>query len=75
MTNSGEVKESFLTKGTWLMGILCVITFLATITTGQNVFDNAWLIFWYEATFVGGFLVYRGTKGNLGPLRLRCQSD
>lgn len=68
MKDSGEKRETFFNQGAWLMGILCVITFLATVTTGQNVFDNAWLIFWYEATFVGGFLVYRGTKGNFGPL-------
>ncbi|MDZ8119378.1 O-antigen ligase family protein [Pontiella agarivorans] len=50
------------------MGLLCVLTFLATITTGQNVFDNAWLIFWYEAIFVSGFLIYRGSQGRFGNL-------
>lgn len=55
--------ESRFLKGDWLFSLLCLVTFLATITTGRNVFDNAWLIFGYEAVFVIGFLVWKVAKG------------
>jgi hypothetical protein len=60
--------ESLFYRGGWLFGLLCLVTFLATMTTGQNVFDNAWLIFGYEALFVVGFLVWKAVRGTSGPL-------
>jgi hypothetical protein len=69
MNESVGSKESWLSRGHWVLGLLCVFTFLATVTTGQNVFDNAWLIFWYEAVFVAGFLVFQRVQGeSAGPL-------
>ena len=50
-------ERGFFLKGHWLFAVLCLVTFLAAITTGHNVFKNAWLIFGYEAIFVVGFLV------------------
>lgn len=44
----------------WLYGLLCLVTFLTAVTTGHNVFNNAWLIFGYEALFVVGFISSRG---------------
>ena len=63
-------REGFFSGGRWLFTLLCLVVFLAAITTGHNVFRNAWLIFWYEALFVVGFLVFRvsgGLSGNLFP--------
>jgi hypothetical protein len=63
MSDVDEEKPSWFTSGSWLLGLLCFVTFLATITTGQEVFDNAWMIFRYEAVFVGAFIAFRLTKG------------
>ncbi len=61
-------KEGFFSGGRWLFLLLCVVVFLTAITTGHNVFSNAWLIFWYEALFVVGFLISRATRGEGGNL-------
>jgi hypothetical protein len=48
------------TKDHWLFVLLCLVSFLAAVTTGRNVFNNAWLILGYEALFVVGFIGSRG---------------
>ncbi|MEI6891696.1 MAG: O-antigen ligase family protein [Pontiella sp.] len=55
--------DSAFLRGGWLFSLLCVVTFFATIITGQNVFYNDWLIFWLEAVFVGSFAVWRICRG------------
>lgn len=49
------VKEG--SRAQCLFVLLCLVAFLSAITTGHNVFKNAWLIFWYEALFVGGYFL------------------
>ena len=68
MNDVSLTKNGFFSEGQWLFGLLCLITFLVAITTGHNVFRNAWLIFGYEALFVVGFLVFRGVDGFSGSL-------
>lgn len=68
MNDVSSPKNGFFSEGRWLFGLLCLITFLVAITTGHNVFTNAWLIFWYEAVFVVSFLSYRAMKGFPGIL-------
>jgi hypothetical protein len=61
-------ERGFFLKGHWLFAILCLVTFLTAVTTGHNVFKNAWLIFWYEALFVVGFLVFSLMQKESGKL-------
>ena len=70
MNDMSPSKGGFFSEGRWLFALLCLITFLVAITTGHNVFRNAWLVFWYEALFAMGFLIFRsaeGLSGNLFP--------
>ena len=68
MNDISSSKGGFFSGGRWLFLLLCLILFLSAITTGDNVFRNAWLIFWYEALFVVGFLISRAKEGVSGNL-------
>lgn len=43
--------------------MLCSICFVAALCTGQNVFTNAWRIFWCEMLFVIGYVGIRWKSG------------
>ncbi len=68
MNDISVSKEGLFSGGRWLFFLLCLVSFLVAITTGHNVFRNAWLIFGYEALFVIGFLIFRVEKGLTGNL-------
>lgn len=71
MSDAMRLKTKF-GEQRWLFVLLCGLIFLTALTTGDNVFDNAWLIFGYEALFVVAFLASRGKafySGALFPVR------